>query len=115
MLELKSMAFYILTVSLHPCCLTRAITLCLQLPLDTALGAALLDIASRVHYGIHHPIQYKVKVKDVGQVLQQHLSTLIGYWRTESESETKHVPLNPTCHKDPHLCHVKGKVYGHHA
>jgi hypothetical protein len=48
-----------------------------------------LDVASRVYYGIHHPIQYNVKVKEIGQVVQSHLPTLIGNWKEEDDAETQ--------------------------
>lgn len=46
-----------------------------------------LDPASRIYYGIHHPIQYNVKVKEIGYVPANHLPTLIGNWREEDENE----------------------------
>lgn len=42
-----------------------------------------LDIASRIYFGIHHPIQYNVKVKDIGFVHQEHMHILIGNWKEE--------------------------------
>jgi hypothetical protein len=48
-----------------------------------------LSTASRIYYGIHHPIQYNVKVKDVGQVLPHHVPNLIGNWKAEDESEMR--------------------------
>jgi hypothetical protein len=44
---------------------------------------------NRIYYGIHHPIQYNVKVKDVGQVLPHHVPNLIGNWKAEDESEMR--------------------------
>ncbi|KAF2267691.1 hypothetical protein CC78DRAFT_456312, partial [Lojkania enalia] len=40
-----------------------------------------LDPASRIFFGIHHPIQHNVKVKDLGDVWKSHLPTLRGYWK----------------------------------
>ncbi|KAF2714310.1 hypothetical protein K504DRAFT_456543 [Pleomassaria siparia CBS 279.74] len=39
-----------------------------------------LDKASRIYFGIHHPIQYNVKVKDLGDVHRDHLLNLRRYW-----------------------------------
>jgi hypothetical protein len=47
-----------------------------------------LDRASRIYYGIHHPIQYNVKVKDVGYVVPNQVHTLIQNWK-EEDGETK--------------------------
>jgi hypothetical protein len=46
-----------------------------------------LHWASRVYYGIHHPIQYNVKVKEVGYVPATHIPTLIGNWKEEEYPE----------------------------
>jgi hypothetical protein len=54
-----------------------------------AQGEPDLSEASRIYYGIHHPIQYNVKVKDIGQVLPVHLPTLIGNWKAEDQGETR--------------------------
>jgi hypothetical protein len=54
-----------------------------------AAGEPSLHIASRIYYGIHHPIQYNVKVKDIGQVLEHHIVHLIGNWMAEDISDTK--------------------------
>jgi hypothetical protein len=42
-----------------------------------------LEAASRIYYGIHHPIQYNVKVKDVGYVLPEQIPVLIANWKAE--------------------------------
>jgi hypothetical protein len=39
-----------------------------------------LHAASRLYFGIHHPIQYNVKVKDIGFVTKEHIGRLCGYW-----------------------------------
>jgi len=44
-----------------------------------------LSAASRINFGIHHPIQHNVKVKDLGTVCNEDMPTLIGYWRMEQE------------------------------
>ena len=45
-----------------------------------------LNPASRIYFGIHHPIQYNVKVKDLGNVVKDHIHRLIGYWMMESDN-----------------------------
>jgi hypothetical protein len=47
-----------------------------------------LEPASRIYYGIQHPIQYNVKVKEIGYVPQIHVPTLIGNWKEEDENDT---------------------------
>ncbi|KAF2996444.1 hypothetical protein E8E13_003705 [Curvularia kusanoi] len=42
-----------------------------------------LTKASRIYFGIHHPIQYNVKVKNIGCVCAEHIPSLIGSWREE--------------------------------
>ncbi|KAF7573643.1 hypothetical protein PtrM4_085480 [Pyrenophora tritici-repentis] len=42
-----------------------------------------LSTASRIYFGIHHPIQYNVKVKDLGYVVPVDLSKLHNYWIKE--------------------------------
>jgi hypothetical protein len=51
-------------------------------------GEKVLDRASRIYYGIHHPIQYNVKVKDVGYVVPDQVHSLILNWKAE-DGETK--------------------------
>ncbi|KAK1913846.1 hypothetical protein P3342_007091 [Pyrenophora teres f. teres] len=42
-----------------------------------------LSISSRIYFGIHHPIQYNVKVKELGYVLPDDLIKLTSYWAME--------------------------------
>lgn len=42
-----------------------------------------LNAASRIYFGIHHPIQYNVKVKEIGYVQPDHVPYLIGNWKEE--------------------------------
>lgn len=51
-----------------------------------------LAIESRIYFGIHHPIQYNVKVKDLGYVLSDHMAKFRGYWTMENESDTQQAP-----------------------
>jgi hypothetical protein len=39
-----------------------------------------LHAASRLYFGVHHPIQYNVKVKDLGRVAETDLPRLRMYW-----------------------------------
>jgi hypothetical protein len=47
---------------------------------EDAGGIPPLDPASRIYFGIHHPIQKNVKVKDLGRVKPSHVARLRGYW-----------------------------------
>jgi hypothetical protein len=49
--------------------------------------------AARVYFGIHHPIQYNVKVKDIGQVHPDHMTNLMSYWITESGDTQQQVDV----------------------
>ncbi|KAK1917731.1 hypothetical protein P3342_000445 [Pyrenophora teres f. teres] len=54
---------------------------------DMTAGESYLDVASRIYFGIHHPIQYNVKVKDVGRVPEEAIPLLIGNWREENRAD----------------------------
>lgn len=41
--------------------------------------------ASRINFGIQHPIQHNVKVKDLGTVCDEDMPYLIGYFRMEND------------------------------
>jgi hypothetical protein len=45
-----------------------------------------LHVASRIYYGIVHPIQYNVKVKDIGFLTKEHIPYLISGWKSEEEN-----------------------------
>jgi len=47
-------------------------------------GEPPLDTASRIYFGIHHPIQYNVKVKEIGHVHEDHIHSLIENWNEEN-------------------------------
>lgn len=51
-------------------------------------GSPPLNIASRIYFGIHHPVQYNVRVKDIGHVPQEQVSTLVGIWREEDDKDS---------------------------
>jgi hypothetical protein len=44
-----------------------------------------LQPTSRINFGIHYPIQYNVKVKDIGYVPQTQIPSLINNWRRVCE------------------------------
>ena len=50
-----------------------------------AQGERSLHIASRIYFGIHHSIQYDVKVKVIGYVPSDQVHTLIGSWQAENQ------------------------------
>ncbi|KAF2794487.1 hypothetical protein K505DRAFT_242039, partial [Melanomma pulvis-pyrius CBS 109.77] len=51
-----------------------------------------LDPASRIYFGIHHPIQYNVKVQDVGDVHPRSISFLRGHWNKLNKVVTNQGP-----------------------
>jgi hypothetical protein len=57
----------------------------MKLPICVTMteGEPTLHLSSRVYYGLHTPIQYNVRVKDIGQVLPSHVYVLIENWREE--------------------------------
>jgi len=60
-----------------------------------------LAIASRIYFGIHHPIQYNVKVKDLGCVHSDWMATFSGYWKmenTDAPGQGLEVTYDPTNH-----------------
>ncbi|KAH7081326.1 hypothetical protein BKA63DRAFT_206347 [Paraphoma chrysanthemicola] len=60
-----------------------------SMPVVMAEHVSALDVASRIYYGIHHPIQYNVKVKEIGYVPNDYIPTLIGNWKEEDDNDTK--------------------------
>jgi len=50
-------------------------------------GEAALPSASRIHFGIHHPIQYNLKVKDIGCVHPDSLPAFLRYWKIEHNAD----------------------------
>lgn len=53
-----------------------------------AEGVEPLRIASRIFFGIHHPIQHNVKVKDLGQVHSRDVQKLRGYFNMAMQETT---------------------------
>ena len=52
-------------------------------------GEHALSRASRIYFGIHHPIQYNVKVKDLGYVHPEWMPAFLGYWNMENGNDTR--------------------------
>lgn len=53
-----------------------------------AEGVPSLHVASRIHYGITHPIQYNVKVKEIGHVPTVQIPWFISNWKVEKDGES---------------------------
>lgn len=56
------------------------------IPVKMASGVQALTQTSRIYLGIVHPIQYNIRVKEIGQVPASHLPTLIEDWASVAES-----------------------------
>jgi hypothetical protein len=56
-----------------------------HVPVVMADGVPNLHFASRIYFGIQHPIQYNVKVKDIGYVPADNVHTLISSWKEENQ------------------------------
>ncbi|KAH3919753.1 hypothetical protein HBH56_018300 [Parastagonospora nodorum] len=54
----------------------------------TNKGERSLSQASRIFFGIHHPIQYNAKVKDLGYVHPNELPRFLDYWAMDHNVET---------------------------
>ena len=46
-----------------------------------------LEGASRICFGVHNPIEYNVKVKELGYVPEVHIHLLLHYWSQEAGKE----------------------------
>jgi len=49
--------------------------------------------AARIYFAIHHPIQYNVKVKNLGQVHPDYLATFLGYWHQENADSKQDIDV----------------------
>ncbi|KAI8937912.1 hypothetical protein NX059_005596 [Plenodomus lindquistii] len=58
------------------------------IPIELIAGERLSQ-ASRIFFGIHHPIQHNVKVKDLGRVHPDWMPTFLGYWNMENVGESQ--------------------------
>jgi hypothetical protein len=57
-----------------------------------AEGLPSLHVASRIYYGIIHPIQYNVKVKEIGYIPTAQIPWLISNWKAEEDGESNQDP-----------------------
>lgn len=55
-------------------------------------GESQLHQASRIYFGIHHPIQFNVKVKDLGYVHADYMTAFLGYWNMENGYASQQTP-----------------------
>jgi len=83
-----------------------------------AEGEANLNVASRIYFGIHHPIQYNVKVKEIGYVIRAHIPNLIGYWKEiDGQEDTKASGLaddKTVAEMDEYLYDTEDNLEGYH-
>ncbi|KAI4666960.1 uncharacterized protein J4E79_001641 [Alternaria viburni] len=54
------------------------------IPIEMEENNRALVPASRIYFAIHHPIQYNVKVKNLGHVHPDYIPTFLGYWNQEN-------------------------------
>ncbi|KAJ4992587.1 hypothetical protein SVAN01_01970 [Stagonosporopsis vannaccii] len=61
-----------------------------------------LNEASRIYFGIHHPIQYNVKVKEIGYVHPEWIPHLIGNWKEEDggDGSQQEPEVTASAHQD---------------
>ncbi|KAI4633817.1 uncharacterized protein J4E87_000983 [Alternaria ethzedia] len=52
-----------------------------------------LAYASRIFFAVHHPIQYNVKVKNLGHVHPDYLPTFLGYWNQENSDSRQDIDI----------------------
>jgi hypothetical protein len=57
-----------------------------------------MDPASRLRFGKTYPVEWNVKVKDIGRVRPSHMSKLIRYWKMEDfqDSDSDYDEQEPT-------------------
>jgi hypothetical protein len=58
------------------------------IPVHMAKGQVSLPLASRIYFGIIHPIQYNVKVREIGHVPADHVPALLQSWQDENQEDT---------------------------
>ncbi|KAH8727754.1 hypothetical protein GQ44DRAFT_69853 [Phaeosphaeriaceae sp. PMI808] len=86
--------------------------------MTTAEQSRPLTKSSRICFGIHHPIQYNVKVKHIGEVKEKDIPDLLGYWKMENQIANNPVETiaeasnSHSSTLDPHLYHVKRNPSG---
>jgi hypothetical protein len=55
-------------------------------------GVPPLHEAARIYYGVHHPVQYNVKVKEIGYVPKHEVHGLLANWKEETQKEDSVTP-----------------------
>jgi hypothetical protein len=65
----------------------------MSIPVVGTAQSPALTKASRIYYGIHHPIQYNVKVKEFGYVPPNLVNKLIENWREEDQGDMEQEPV----------------------
>lgn len=53
-------------------------------PADSSLT---MPVSSRIRFGKTYPIEWNVKVKDIGRVVPEDLRKLITYWKEEDDDD----------------------------
>ncbi|KAF2846161.1 hypothetical protein T440DRAFT_558455 [Plenodomus tracheiphilus IPT5] len=53
------------------------------IPVVMMPGEKPLHVASRINFGVHHPIHYDIQVKEIGYVPADSITNLIGNWKEE--------------------------------
>ena len=71
------------------------------IPVVMAVRGQTLQRASRIYYGIHHPIQFNVKVKEIGYVPHDQIPDLVGNWKEEDERESRQAAVVTETAEDP--------------
>jgi predicted secreted hydrolase len=56
--------------------------------IEPAEEDATMNPASRIRFGMTYPIEWNVKVKNIGMVSREHISKLVKYWREEYDKDT---------------------------
>jgi hypothetical protein len=56
-----------------------------DIAMDMTSNVSPLSTSSRLRFSIHHPIQYNVKVKDLGMVCGADIPKVVGYWNEEKD------------------------------
>ncbi|KAI4945159.1 hypothetical protein J4E91_008136 [Alternaria rosae] len=63
------------------------------IPIVTEENNKPLVPASRIYFACHHPIQYNVKVKNLGHVHPDYLPTFLGYWNQENTDSKQDIDV----------------------
>jgi hypothetical protein len=66
------------------------------IPVVMTEGEPPLSSASRVCFAVHHPIQYNVKIRDIGYVYPDYMAHLLGYWNTYNRENDMDISMSYT-------------------